>query len=83
MGIEPIRLELPHRPGLVRVSARDVVLLIGRVRQVYPDQGILTVRTITPGSAGGPGYRQDVVSMLAVAGTLPEPLDVRLVPFIA
>jgi hypothetical protein len=70
-----------QRPATV--SAEDegkVVLVRARLRKVYAGQGIATVRYITPGSEGGPGFKQEIIPLGAVAEVLNDPDDERLVP---
>lgn len=60
------------------IASGDVVLIRARVRAVYPEQGIITVRTVMPGS--GLGFRQEVVALEAVERKIDDPDDERLVP---
>ena len=62
------------------VTAGDVVLIRARVRKVYAESGIATVRTVTAGSEGGVGFDQLVVSLKAIERVSAEPADERLVP---
>lgn len=64
------------------VASGDVVLIRARVRSVYPDRGIATVRYATPGSAGGPGFAQEVVPIGAIAQVVADecPDDDDMVP---
>lgn len=49
-----------------QVAEGELVLVLARVRKSYQADAVATVRIITAGSEGGPGYQQLVVPFDAV-----------------
>lgn len=59
----------------------DVVLIRARVRAVYPAEGLASVRIAMHETLGGPGWRQEVVPLSAIAAVEETPPDdPQLVP---
>lgn len=64
MPPQPTVVALPTRAQGVFISDDDEVLVRGRVRKVYPEQGIAIVRYPL---AGGPGFKQEIVALSNIA----------------
>jgi len=62
------------------IAEGEVALLLVRVRCIYRDTGMATVRIATPGSAGGPGFSQQTVPLTALTGAHPDPENPDKVP---